>query len=428
MTNFAYSKVGLNLNFEFCENKGNFFSGADDWVRLLINLSFNNPNDNFYIIGQNNFTMQPQSKLEKWFPHNNVFDTMADLPKDLNERYTVPINWLNKNNVNLDYGIIVLGPVLSRNIPNTTYTLKGTIAKPLDRGKRSVASVWHTLNETGIKWVCMSDDPRTLKLSQDLFNLPYTIFAQVNSILKNKNIISYEDQNWIETKIDADYKTIEISNCLDEKIIPVDDSWKSRKQIVSVVCNQAGIDETLTSTKKLSNKHRPRYPIIKEWILDSFDNSVVYGKWPDEITQSNIGAFKGTLNRNYLYSEMKKWKHSLCVPINAGWATAKYLECLKCGVSPFLHPDYDSQKNTNMTEYFRMSSVEEFKDKINDKEDVHIEEIRKAQELCLSDHYVSGQYLNDEIYSILGLERNIQNKVRDLWTMKEQTSLSNFFE
>ena len=180
-------------------------------------------NDNFYIIGQNNFTMQPQSKLEKWFPHNNVFDTMADLPKDLNERYTVPINWLNKNNVNLDYGIIVLGPVLSRNIPNTTYTLKGTIAKPLDRGKRSVAPVWHTLNETGIKWVCMSDDPRTLKLSQDLFNLPYTVFAQVNSILKNKNIISYEDQNWIETKIDADYKTIEISNCLDEKIIQVDD-------------------------------------------------------------------------------------------------------------------------------------------------------------------------------------------------------------
>ena len=54
MTNFAYSKVGLNLNFEFCENKGNFFSGADDWVRLSINLSFNNPNDNFYIIVMSN--------------------------------------------------------------------------------------------------------------------------------------------------------------------------------------------------------------------------------------------------------------------------------------------------------------------------------------------------------------------------------------
>ena len=426
MTNFAYSKVGLNLNFEFCENKGNFFSGADDWVRLLINLSFNNPNDNFYIIGQNNFTMQSQSKLEKWFPHNNVFDTMADLSKDLDKKYTAPINWLNKNNVNLDYGIIVLGPVLPRNIPNKTYTLKGTIAKPLDRGKRSVAPVWHTLNETGIKWICMSDDPRTLKLSQDLFNLPHTVFAQVNSILKNKNIISYEDQNWIETEIVADYKTIEISNCLDEKIIPVDDSWKTRNTKLGLALNTAGNDETLNGGK-LSNGHRPRYPILKEWILDFYDKSYVYGKWPEEI-QNSSACFRGSINRQQLYPEMKNWKHSLCIPIDKGWATAKYLECLRCGISPFLHPDYDSQKNTNMTEYFRVSSVEEFKDKINDKEDVHIEEIKKAQELCLSDHYVSGQYLNDEIYSILGLERNIQNQTRDLWTIKKQTSLSNFFE
>ena len=68
------------------------------------------------------------------------------------------------------------------------------------------------------------------------------------------------------------------------------------------------------------------------------------------------------------------------------------------------------------------------KDKIAMDDNTHIEEINKAIKNCLSDEYVSGQYLNDEIYSILGLERNIKNKVRDLWTTKEQTSLSNFFE
>ena len=31
------------------------------------------------------------------------------------------------------------------------------------------------------------------------------------------------------------------------------------------------------------------------------------------------------------------------------------------------------------------------------------------------------------IYFSLGLKRNIQNQTRDLWTMKEQTSLSDFF-
>ena len=68
------------------------------------------------------------------------------------------------------------------------------------------------------------------------------------------------------------------------------------------------------------------------------------------------------------------------------------------------------------------------KDKIAMDDNTHIQEINKAIKNCLSDEYVSGQYLNDEIYSILGLERNIKNKLRDLWTTKEQTSLSNFFE
>ena len=45
-------------------------------------------------------------------------------------------------------------------------------------------------------------------------------------------------------------------------------------------------------------------------------------------------SFKGSINRIKLYSEMMNWKHSLCVPIDKGWATAKYLEYLKCGISP----------------------------------------------------------------------------------------------
>ena len=104
------------------------------------------------------------------------------------------------------------------------------------------------------------------------------------------------------------------------------------------------------------------------------------------------------------------------------------MEYLKCGISPFIHQEYDVQKNTNVQDFYRVQSVVEMKDKIAMDDNTHIEEINKAIKNCLSDEYVSGQYLNDEIYSILGLERNIKNKVRDLWTTKKQTSLSNFFE
>ena len=87
---------------------------------------------------------------------------------------------------------------------------------------------------------------------------------------------------------------------MDEIIKPITDSWKSRKVSISVVCNEAGTDETLTSTKILSNKNRPRYPILKKWLLDNFETPMIYGRWPDEIMQSNK-AFKGTINRKYLY-------------------------------------------------------------------------------------------------------------------------------
>ena len=141
--------------------------------------------------------------------------------------------------------------------------------------------------------------------------------------------------------------------------------------------------------------------------------------------KSNI-AFKGFIDRPTLYPEMKKWKHSFCVPIDKGWATAKYLEYLKCGISPFMHPEYDDQKNTNIQNFYRVQSVEEIKDKIDMNDNIHIEEINKGIKNCLSDEYISGQKINDEIYESLGLKRNIKNKLRDLWTPQAVGSLDGF--
>jgi len=427
MTNIAYAKVGLSLRFDSIDKgtKGNFFSGSDDWVRFLVNLAYNNPDDNFFIIGSSDFSKLNYSKKLQLFPNNNVFDTIGKKVADKYERAYTPMKYLNDNNINLDRGIIVIGPVLSRTIPNTTITRKGTIAKILDRGINYQAPVWNTLNETGIKWVSLSDDPRTMKLSYDLYNLPCKCIGQVNDTLTCKNITSYNDQTEIETVIPVEYSNIEISNCLDQKISKVGDEWRERKKDMSIVLNEAGVDENLTTTK-LSNGHRPRYPILKEWILNNFKDVNVYGAWGEEISNSS-SAFKGRINRHQLYPEMMNWKHSLCVPIDKGWATAKYLEYLKCGISPFMHPEYDSQRNTNIQDFYRVQSVEEMRDKIAMSDDTHIKEINRGIEECLSNEFVSGQRINDEIYSALGLERDIRNEMRDLWTPQKTNNLEDFF-
>ena len=426
MTNFAFGKTGLQLRFNFFEKSENFKSA--DHCKLLINLAYNNPKDNFYIIGQNNLNKIDIELKKKLFPHNNVYNTLENANKDLDKLYESPLIWLNKNQVNLDYAIIGGGPTLNVNIPNKIHIKSGTLGKPLDSAKRGVAPIIHTLNETNIDWVSLADDPRCLNtcVAKDLFNKPKKILSQINTEILSESIKSYENQELIKTKIDVSYSNIEMACNLDENIYFLDDSWKERKTSVGMVLNEAGVDERL-NTKKLSNGHRPRYPILKKWLLDNFDNTCIYGKWHEDIMKSNI-AFKGFIDRPTLYPEMKKWKHSFCIPIDKGWATAKYLEYLKCGISPFMHPEYDDQKNTNIQNFYRVQSVEEIKDKIDMNDNIHIEEINKGIKNCLSDEYISGQKINDEIYESLGLKRNIKNKLRDLWTPQAVGSLDGFMD
>ena len=59
-------------------------------------------------------------------------------------------------------------------------------------------------------------------------------------------------------------------------------------------------------------------------------------------------------------------------------------------------------------------------------DDVHIKEINKAIENSLSEEYVSGQKINDDIYSALGIKRNIKNKIRDLWPPQKYNTLESF--
>ena len=423
MANFVVGKIGLSCKFNWENIDNHWFSPADDIARLIVNLSFNNPNDNFYIIGNNDLDKLKFYKRNELFPHNNVFNTYTSGKGS----WKSPLEYINKNSINIDYGIIAFGASLSRNIPDRTYTKSGTIAKPLDRAVKYVAPYIHTLNELGIDWVGIIDDPRHLSTKIiDLFNTPKMILSQVKGTHKFTNIISYENQDIIETDLPIKYSCVEINVVLDEKIILVNDSWKDKKTELSIVLNQAGADESLSKVSKLGNGHRPRYPILKEWILNNYTDVDIYGKWSDEIYNSNK-SFKGTIDRTKLYPEMLNWKHSFCVPIDKGWATAKYLEYLKCGVSPFMHPEYDDQKNTTVQDFYRVNSVEEFKDKLAMSDDTHIKEINKGITSCLSAEHISGQKINDDIYSSLGIKRSIKNKVRDLWTPQKTNNLEDFF-
>ena len=435
MANILYAKVGLKLPKAMWGSDG-FAEGYDDDVRFLINVSYNNPDDTFYIIGNNSFDeISPRDK-DRLFPHNNVVDAFdfnkhgrLSVGERVDQRYKIPMEYLNENNINVDYGIIALGPIMDRNIPEKTKTKKGTFAKPLARGKNFVAPVIHTLNETGVRWVALCDDPRCVKGAFDLFNNPPIVLSQIDTRMSSKHVTSYDDLTLITSEIEVKYAHVESTVVMDEKVNRVDDRWLDRINNFSIALNGGNNKEGLDQSKSY-DKVDNRYGLLKEWVLDHFDDCGVFGKWGDDVIASDK-RFMGSVDRSVLYPMMCNWKHSLCIPIKKGWATSKYLECLKSGVSPFLHPSYDTEKNTKLQDFYRVDSTADLMDRIEGTgEDQHIGELNKAIDSCLTDEFTSGQYLNDEIYKHLGVERNITNVNRELWEVQIGSStrgLSDFF-
>ena len=70
--NFVAGKIGLTIRFNWKNTDTGWFSAADDLARLVVNLSYNNPNDNFYLIGPNDVNDMPLATRTRLFPNNNV--------------------------------------------------------------------------------------------------------------------------------------------------------------------------------------------------------------------------------------------------------------------------------------------------------------------------------------------------------------------
>ena len=438
MANILFAKVGLTLP-KAIWGSDNLAAGYDDDVRFLVNASYNNLDDNFYVIGNNTLDKLAPNDKKRLFPHDNVFDTYylhktGIHRRELKERYLTPLDYLDENSVSVDYGIIALGNMLSRNITEKTKKDDGEWYKPLDSAMRAVAPIIHTLNETGVRWVALADDPRSIDQlvdAADLFHNPSIVLSQINDDISAKHIKSYQDdRTMITTDIEVKYAHLENLVILDEKVNLVDDSWKDRKDDFGIAVNGVTNKESLDQSKRYSSKLDNRLPKLKKWILantDYFGDCEIYGGWGEDVIASDK-RFMGIVARSDLYSTMSNWKHSLCIPIKDGWATTKYLECLKSGVSPFITPTYDTEKNTKLQDFYRVDSVVDLIGRIEGTREVmHIEELNKAIKACLADEFTSGQYLNDIVYKHLGIDRDITNVNRELWAVEKVGSLEGFF-
>jgi hypothetical protein len=395
--NIGYGKFGKSILF----NEKSWPAegvGVQEAPFHLITLAKYNPDINFYLLSRSDFQKLDRKTKKVLFPNDNVFEVWQHLDTDdPNEKFKHPYNYLKKNNIKLDTAIMYAGPAGSRtNVVNMIKQVKDPTqyAKTLCAYENYTGPLFYFLNMSKIPYMVVLTDQRYFPLTgKDLFHNPDRILSQINlGPLQRSHMISYENQECMETTVTAKYAGIEKGILIDWDKRDITKLEKTKD--ILILLNQAGANNN-------------RAALIKEYILENFENVEIYGKWDEKFYEDS--RFKGPLYVNDLRPVLDQSRYSILFSINkCGWLTQKIYEFINSGIIPFLHKDYDNQNNfdipENLRKFLRLSGPQDFINKINylknnpEKEDI----IRKTlQECCLKDEYYTGEFINDSIMSNL---------------------------
>jgi hypothetical protein len=228
----------------------------------------------------------------------------------------------------------------------------------------------------------------------DLFNPPKIILSQYDEDIEFKHQKSYTDTTKIIDKIPALYSSVETTFLIGRKDSSVSELTRFLDKPVKdikmmIVCNEG---------------NPSRYRDLKHYVLDHVQDVDIYGKWNFKTKRiSEDKRFKGPKKFNELQSMLDRVKYTFCIPIKKGWATAKFWEMAHYGIIPFLHPDYDSQDNLNVPEFFRIKDSKDLHDKIELLENDHSEYCHKKNLLdnMLKMSYYDGSKLNETAMTVI---------------------------
>jgi len=414
MKNIGFCKIGKSVKFK--TNKYSPVGGDNEASCTLRSLANNNPDKTFYIIGRSDFgTLNDNEKVEL-FPYGNVIDVWHGVGLDISEEYfRHVINYFKKNEIELDFTVMMVGQVGSVTIPDKIQKVRDIDdtkpASVLDMTKWYVTPISTWLNECKPFYVEIVNDPRyTMRQSRDLFHLPAISLGQYDFEYTTNAISSYEDQTRIERKVKSVYAGMETAFCNDYEYTK--ETNTNRNIDFMVVLNEG----------------KPsRYDLLKEWVLDHFDDVEVYGKWEHESAKEDK-RFRGSKHIEEIQSMMNNVKFTFIIPIAKGWTTSKYIEMIHAGVIPFLHPTYDEQRHLPIPEFFRPSTPEEFRNSMNTlladpaAYEKALNGLRKA---VLKPEYYDGTFINDKIMK--AVDPTYQRPDASGFSKKTVTTLEDFF-
>tara|TARA_A100001015_G_scaffold259411_1_gene303349 strand:- start:491 stop:1711 length:1221 start_codon:yes stop_codon:yes gene_type:complete len=393
----AIGKIGKSIKFgpeEKGTGKKAMTAGSIDARIIFQTLIKFNPQDTFYLIGRSNFSRLKPEVRKKVDPHGNVVDVWAkfkDWFDNQDDKDEVTESWRYMEHViqteeKFDIGIFIAGGVLEYAVQGKTLK-DGKPIKTLMAAAKYAGPIHHFINETKIPYMVLSLDPRCYpKPAKDILIPPKRILQLINETVEVEHRVSYESNEMIIDKVPAVYSGIETLYVVEEEEPAALDNFFDEPEY----------ERNINMVLWLNEGKPSRYNDLKNFILDSVEDVQVYGVW-------NEKALKDPRIEQVAMSELSwqfpRTKYTFCIPIAPGWATGKFWEMIKHGIIPFMHPEYDEQKNIGFPEELRVKDSNDLLEKINlyNDDEVLYNRLHKQLKDMITPDKKSGKYMNDII-------------------------------
>ena len=429
MTNILIGKFGKHISFD--SNKWGMVGGDSESAILISCMAQCYPDVNFYIASRNDFQKIDSHTRNVINKNSNLFNIWEKYDSQIDNQSWIN-HYINSNDIKLDFGLFYGGPSSGSTIPNSMYliTEPDKTATPMSSSKRSVGIITKFLNDTGLPYVEIGEDPRYLPVqAKDLFNRSKKVLCVKDNITFSiKHIKEYLSREIIETTIpcsDIGHSYMFLMN--EDK----DDLLKepgNRKTKINVAMHCTASQDGSVN----------KWNLVKNFILDPFPETFIYGKWDEKIIAGeHQNQFKETPMTD-LHDVMYDTKYTLAIGGSKTWGTqSKFWKMLIFGIIPFLDPD--NENIFGAPEFIQTKDAKDFIEKVNFLENNHDEYIKlwnECQELIhvegLWDGSIFFNNLGTEISNIFDIQLEkkgtIDYKSSSIFLNKNESSLSDFFK
>ena len=429
MTNILIGKFGKHISFD--SNKWGMVGGDSESAILISCMAQCYPDVNFYIASRNDFQKIDSHTRNAINKNSNLFNIWEKYDSQIDNQSWIN-HYINSNDIKLDFGLFYGGPSSGSTIPNSMYliTEPDKTATPMSSSKRSVGIITKFLNDTGLPYVEIGEDPRYLPVqAKDLFNRSKKVLCVKDNITFSiKHIKEYLSREIIETTIpcsDIGHSYMFLMN-EDKNDLLKEPGNRKTKINVAMHCT-ASQDGSVN-----------KWNLVKNFILNPFPETFIYGKWDEKIIAGeHQNQFKETPMTD-LHDVMYDTKYTLAIGGSKTWGTqSKFWKMLIFGIIPFLDPD--NENIFGAPEFIQTKDAKDFIEKVNFLENNHDEYIKlwnECQELIhvegLWDGSIFFNNLGTEISNIFDIQLEkkgtIDYKSSSIFLNKNESSLSDFFK